>query len=961
MYRKRTSNVALNKPFQLPVLNRPASKDSSNPKSAVTQVPPKLEPLEPVAKRIRIEKTDSLPENPVVSFKKPVLTPGQSFRPITRNLSSIASVTTKRLIEPEEKSSFSNDTEFYFEVLYRKCSNKKHKPWDGDGTIVISTVTKQATLENSEGKSITKGRINNNTFEEGSIVKIGFYEVELGSPIDRAIYLSGRAFLKSASTESSVPTPIKNMTTYQAPLRPGVISSISGALRRTTKVKGARHDPNAEGSVVLTRPKTKKEIVDVVIDPLISQYLRPHQKEGVQFLYECVMGMRDYQGKGAILADEMGLGKTLMTISLIWTLLKQTPFANDSPVIKRALIVCPVTLIANWKKEFKKWLGNERIGVFTLANNKSNLQSFVAGRCYQVMIVGYEKVRSISAELKKASIDLIVCDEGHRLKTAANKSAQAILSLNTDKRIILSGTPIQNDLGEFFTMVNFLNPGILGTYATFKREFELPILKSRQPEAMKKDIEKGKLRSEELSKLTRLFTLRRTAATLDKYLPPKTDTVLFCTPLPQQIKIYKDLLESNTIRSCLGSSDTAEHLKAITMLKKLCNSPALLRDTEFDSSKLPIPATLSMGSGKMRVVEDFLLQLFENTDEKVVIVSGYTKTLDIIEDKLNDLGLPLFRLDGNTATNKRQTLVDIFNNCHKSKGFAFLLSAKSGGTGLNLTGASRLFLFDTDWNPSVDLQAMARVHRDGQKRPVYIYRLLTTGTMDEKIYQRQITKQGLADTFMDGGASNTVENAPAPPGPRKLLSITRDMKPVGGNTRNTFSMSELQDLFSINTETKSNTHDLLGCNCLATKSSQYNPECNEILASRSTSFAVSDSEAVSILSDSFEDEKEDDDDETEGLGGWVTARNVAEGNVPIPKRLRNKDKMKGLYEYKHIDPFTIRSSSNDIDSEDGEEENNTEDIVCTGDAILDQLIKKGSPISFIFTRSTLEPTMVPTS
>lgn len=956
MYRKRTNNVVLNKPFQLPVLNRPASKDSKETDSAVKPAATEENAAEPVSKKIKVEKTDVYAKPAITAVKKAALTPGQNFRSAIRKPHNSPLVTARASIPTEKKTPSSNEPDIYFEALYRKCSNKKHKSWDGDGTIIISTTTKQATLENGEGKSITKGRLNSSTFEEGEIVKMGFYEVELGPSIDRAIYLSGTAFLKNGSDECPMPAPVKNMTVYQVPVASGSTATISGALRRTTKVIKPRHDPNAEGAIVLTRPKTKKEIVDVVIDPLISRHLRPHQKEGVKFLYECVMGMRDYQGKGAILADEMGLGKTLMTITLIWTLLKQTPYVNESPVIKRALIVCPVTLIANWKKEFKKWLGNERIGVFTLANNKSNLNAFVAGRCYQVMIVGYEKVRSISAELKKASIDIIVCDEGHRLKTAANKSAQAILSLNAEKRIILSGTPIQNDLGEFFTMINFLNPGILGTYTTFKREFELPIIKSRQPEAMKKDIEKGKLRSEELSKLTRLFTLRRTAATLDKYLPPKTDTVLFCNPLPQQIKLYKDLLESNMIRSCLGSSDTAEHLKAITILKKLCNSPALLRDAEFDSSKLQIPATLTMGSGKMRVLEDFLFKIFEDTDEKVVIVSGFTKTLDIIEDKLNDLGLPLFRLDGSTATHKRQTLVDTFNNCHKSKGFAFLLSAKSGGTGLNLIGASRLFLFDTDWNPSVDLQAMARVHRDGQKRPVHIYRLLTTGTMDEKIYQRQITKQGLADTFMDGGAaSNSVEARPVSSGAKKLLSVTRDLKPAGGSSSNTFSMAELQDLFSINTETKSNTHDLLGCSCLETNSSQMTTVCNDTPASRSGSVATENAEIIEVS------EEEDDDDNTEGLGGWVTARNVAEGNVPIPKRLQNKHRMNGLYEYKHIDPATIRVSGNNSDQEAEEEEEEAEDSVCTGDVILDQLIQKGSPISFIFTRSTLEPLTGPTT
>jgi DNA repair and recombination protein RAD54B len=132
----------------------------------------------------------------------------------------------------------------------------------------------------------------------------------------------------------------------------------------------------------------------VVVDPFLSQHLRPHQREGVEFLYQCVMGMKSFEGQGAILADEMGLGKTLQTIALLWTLMKQNPIYGDSPVVKKALIVCPVTLINNWRKEFKKWLGNERIGVLVV-DSKTNLRDFIGGKTYSVLVIGYEKVCSI--------------------------------------------------------------------------------------------------------------------------------------------------------------------------------------------------------------------------------------------------------------------------------------------------------------------------------------------------------------------------------------------------------------------------------------------------------------------------------------------------------------------------------------------------------------------------------------
>lgn len=949
MYRRRVASGEVNKPFKPLVVSRRLNSQngSSDAPCAEKRDLDSSETVQHEAKRAKpqLGSSTSRPVTPT-HVAPSTLAPSQAYRrpvlnsnPVAPKASSASTSTATSTAIPDQ----------YFEVLWRKTTQKKNKTWDGDGIIVIENNI-NAVLQNTDGKPITKSRLKPGTaIEEGELLKMGYFEVELGTPIPREKFLSGSLFLDSGSDAPAALVSAVAAKAYVAPkLLNGLAASTSGAIRRNNKVQGPRHDPLAEGAVVMPRPaNSNKHIIDVVVDPLLSQHLRPHQKEGVQFLYECVMGMRDYQGKGALLADEMGLGKTLMTITLIWTLLKQSPYMNETPVVKRALIVCPVTLIANWKKEFRKWLGSDRIGVFTL-DNKNHLRDFVAGRCYQVMIVGYEKLRSISSELKKASIDMIICDEGHRLKTATNKSAQAMLTLQIDKRVILSGTPIQNDLGEFYTMVDFLNPGILGSSSTFKREFELPIMKSRQPEAMKKDIEKGRKRSEELSRLTKLFTLRRTADTLDKYLPPKTDTVLFCSPTSQQIQIYSALLESNLIKRCMGSADTADTLRAITILKKLCNSPTLIKDSDFGNSNVEIPPMLSTSSGKLKVLEAFLHKLYTESSEKVVIVSGYTSTLDLIEDKLGEMNLASLRLDGSTQTKKRQSMVDQFNSTSPKQCFAFLLSAKSGGTGLNLVGASRLFLFDTDWNPSVDLQAMARVHRDGQKRPVYIYRLLTTGTMDEKIYQRQITKQGLADTFMDGGAAAT-----ATTGKQRLLSVARDMKPKGASGSNTFSLTELQDLFSLNASTKSNTHDLLDCKCHDPLASSPQSMICSSIASRENSLA----EEVPTQKTAFpkpgsiyeldSDDDDNDSQDSEGLGGWITARSVAEGTAPVPRRLQNKDKMKGLFEFNHIDPSSATAS---------------DEPASTGDSILDSLLEQKDgcrSISFIFTKSTLEPTAEP--
>lgn len=731
--------------------------------------------------------------------------------------------------------------------LRRKFTNKKHKTWEGDG--VLSVFGGYARLQDISGREMGKTMFKDPLLPE-SRFSVGGKEIEIESILSKAEYLSGKPFINNngsnpASSSISNSTP---KAAFNAPISlpkgkmplPGrkkrdtgedsddssmEISAksfyakssatnvqfknpvLNSTILPTKKDGGAtpRHSTTAPGALIMKRPNDcpkGKEIVDVVVDPFLSQHLREHQREGVKFLYECVMGLRDFNGQGAVLADEMGLGKTLQTIALIWTLLKQNAIYSPTHtgVIKKALIVCPATLIVNWKKEFQKWLGNERIGVLVLDDpKKTKVTDFTHSKSYSVMIVGYERLRNIQEELQKGGgIDLIIADEGHRLKTAANKSAQAIRALNTTRRVILSGTPIQNDLSEFFIMVDFVNPGVLGHAKTFKKEFEIPIVKSRQPKASANDMEKGTAREEELSSLTKQFILRRTSEILSKYLPPKTEYVLFCRPTQTQVHVYQHVLASPFFNRVLGNSEAAFQL--IMLLKKVCNSPSLLvkkpsKDDEATTNSnvaemlASLPPELlreapARASGKLRVLDQLLKHLARDTKEKIVIVSNYTSTLDILGQHLASLGLNFLRLDGSTPTARRQDLVDTFNKDPASKTFAFLLSAKSGGAGINLIGASRLVLFDVDWNPAVDLQAMARIHRDGQKRPVKIYRLLVAGGIDEKIYQRQVNKMGLADSVVDGKKNDS-----------------------------SFSPEELRDLFRLDVMAECQTHDLLGCTC----------------------------------------------------------------------------------------------------------------------------------------------------
>lgn len=547
-----------NKKFVPPLLRKPAASPDD----------------EPPAKRSRVEyPTASQPVGSrtlkLTATRKPLL--------LVRGSAAAA--------EPSAAVS----TEGYYNVLWRKKTTKKHKTFDGDGVLVVTAG--YAVLQDTTGKDL--GRTMMKVLPVvGDLVSISGKDVEIDSLLSKTDYLAGRPFLRAAAaTEPPAASFQAVSATGFFGAKPAFKTPLLGStvlVNTHGKEPAPRHDPAAEGALVMMRPlavPAGKKIVDVVVDPYLTQHLRPHQREGVKFLYEAVMGMKKFEGQGAILADEMGLGKTLQTIALLWTLLKQNPVHGEQPVVKKALIVCPVTLINNWRKEFKKWLGKERIGVF-VADSKANLRDFTHGKVYSMMIIGYEKLQKVQAELKKTHIDIVIADEGHRLKTEKNKSAQAIRGLNTKRRVILSGTPLQNDLHEFYIMVDFVNPGLLESYTTFRKEFENPIVKSRQPGVALKDVEKGKARGAELACLTKMFVLRRTAEILAAYLPPKTEYVVFCRPSPKQVKVYKAILENPAFEGAYRSPDTS--LLLITMLKKLCNSPGLLADKPGKETVIPL-------------------------------------------------------------------------------------------------------------------------------------------------------------------------------------------------------------------------------------------------------------------------------------------------------------------------------------------------------------------------------------
>ncbi|KAL4798573.1 vacuolar protein 14 C-terminal Fig4p binding-domain-containing protein [Aspergillus venezuelensis] len=557
------------------------------------------------------------------------------------------------------------------------------------------------------------------------------------------------------------------------------------------------------------RPK-----VPVVIDPRLAKVLRPHQVEGVKFLYRCTTGMIDKNANGCIMADGMGLGKTLQCISLMWTLLKQSPEAGRT-TIQKCIIACPSSLVGNWANELGKWLGQGTITPFAVDGKASKTElttqmkqwAISSGRSIvrPVLIVSYETLRMYVDTLKDSPIGLLLCDEGHRLKNKESLTWTALNSLNVQRRVILSGTPIQNDLSEYFALLNFANPDLLGSQNEFRKRFELPILRGRDAAGTEEDRKKGDERLAELSGIVNKYIIRRTNDILSKYLPVKYEHVVFCNLSEFQLGLYKHFIDSPEIKSLLRGKGS-QPLKAIGLLKKLCNHPDLLNLSQdlpgcehaFPDDYVP-PESRGRDrdirpwySGKMMVLDRMLARIRQDTNDKIVLISNYTQTLDVFEKLCRSRAYGSLRLDGTMNVKKRQKLVDKFNDPNGEE-FVFLLSSKAGGCGLNLIGANRLVLFDPDWNPAADQQALARVWRDGQKKDCFVYRFIATGSIEEKIFQRQSHKQSLSSCVVD--SAEDVERH--------------------------FSLDSLRELFQFKPETTSDTHDTFKCKRCRPDGTQY--------------------------------------------------------------------------------------------------------------------------------------------
>lgn len=698
-----------------------------------------------------------------------------------------------------------------FEKRIRRMRRSKAPSQQG-----VSAIIKRKTVSNSDNDDDDEEYRQSKKNNSKKMTIEGYNTIQFLSSYRKPLSMLGN----SSSTEQSLRTGheafIKSILSkpFKVPLKDykgGMHGKSLGMKKKAHKL--CQYDPFEENALVLYHPpevsahdqlslKNEDKLVHVVVDPTLSKILRPHQREGVKFLYECVVGNKIENNFGCIMADEMGLGKTLQCITLLWTILRQSSSGN--PEISKAIIVTPASLVKNWDKEIDKWLKG-RVNALAIDGGSKKeiddkLTNFISQRQLRppipILIISYESFRLHSEVLHKSPVGLVICDEGHRLKNFENLTYQALDMLKTKKRIILSGTPIQNDLLEYFSLVHFVNDGILGTVSEFRKKFENPILRSRDGDATEKEQKLGEEKTSELLSIVSRCIIRRTSALLSKYLPVKVEQLVLCKLTPLQKDMYNAFVNSKNILTQMSSESklSASTLDTINQLKKLCNHPELI----FDKTKLCegglqkvlelFPKNFSGSklqpelSGKMQILDVILAIVKATSDDKVVLVSNYTQTIDVFQKLAAMRGYQYVRLDGSMSVKKRMKIVDKFNDPNGND-FLFMLSSKAGGCGLNLIGANRLVMFDPDWNPANDDQAMARVWRDGQKKQVFIYRLLSTGTIEEKIFQRQAHKKALSSCVID-----------------EEVNVERQ-----------FTMTDLKDLFKFEENTICDTHDRFKC------------------------------------------------------------------------------------------------------------------------------------------------------
>ncbi len=459
----------------------------------------------------------------------------------------------------------------------------------------------------------------------------------------------------------------------------------------------------------------------------LNAKLRPYQVQGLSYLNF----LRDY-GFGGILADEMGLGKTIQTLSYIQTLVEK---GLEGPT----LIIVPTSVLPNWEREAAKFVPDLKLLTIYGAKREDLFQHIAESH---IVVTTYALLRRDLEELLKFKYLSIILDEAQNIKNPNTITARSVRKLEADQKLCLSGTPIENNLFELWSLFEFLMPGFLGSQHSFQRGIVKPI----------KDGDEETL--DYLRTRVKPFILRRTKSEVAKDLPPKVETTHYCDLIDEQRDLYNALakkLKDQVLRDVdekgLAKSQMSI-LDALLKLRQICCHPRLL--------KLEMPGmSTNLPSGKFDAFKDLIKDIIEG-GHKVLVFSQFVQMLHVIRSWLTIKEIPFAYLDGSSKDRFEQ--VDMFNEREDIP--IFLISLKAGGTGLNLTSADYVIHYDPWWNPAVENQATDRTHRIGQKRQVFAYKMICQNTVEEKILKLQEQKKGMAEAII--------------PGQSALKSLTRD-------------------------------------------------------------------------------------------------------------------------------------------------------------------------------------------
>lgn len=487
-----------------------------------------------------------------------------------------------------------------------------------------------------------------------------------------------------------------------------------------------------------------KEEVTEQASMLVGGRLKEYQVKGLQWMISLYNN-----NLNGILADEMGLGKTIQTISLITYLIEKKQQMGPY------LVIVPLSTLTNWNLEFDKWAPTISKVVYKGPPTTRKLQQdkLRQGR-FQVLLTTYEYIIKDRNMLSKIKWFHMIIDEGHRMKNANSKLSATIQQYySTRFRLILTGTPLQNNLAELWAMLNFTLPNIFKSAKTFDEWFNTPFANTGSQDKMELTEEEQILVIRRLHKVLRPFLLRRLKKDVEKDLPDKTEKVVKCKFSALQARLYRQMFLHNklAVSDGKGGKTTAKGLSNMMMqLRKLCNHPFVFDEVENQMNPASISNDLLWRTcGKFELL-DRILPKYQVTGHRVLMFFQMTAIMDIMEDFLRLRNIQFLRLDGTTKSDERSELLYEFNR-PDSPYFMFLLSTRAGGLGLNLQTADTVIIYDSDWNPHQDLQAQDRAHRIGQKNEVRILRLISSNSVEEKILERARYKLDMDGKVIQAG------------------------------------------------------------------------------------------------------------------------------------------------------------------------------------------------------------------